>query len=275
VEIDLLPLINQALRDLSARLPTLFGRQLTLPDLSSGEIPENLRARVSDALGVPLPANFAQFTVYDAGRLRAAQLAVERFKRDLALLWIVTVLAFALALIVSPGRRRTVLQFGVWLVVGAVAATAVLRGVRTEVLAQVPAGLYRDGVAAALTLVFETLRERGAQLIWLGVVIAAVAYLVGPGRVPVRLRRLAARGARAAVDGLGRGGRAVARHAPGWLHRHLDAVRIAGVVVAVLLALVLSSWTALLALVLALAAFELVVTLVGSGSAARRRSPAR
>ncbi|HEU5109461.1 MAG TPA: hypothetical protein VFT95_13040, partial [Micromonosporaceae bacterium] len=179
VEIDLLPLINQALRDLSARLPTLFGRQVSLPDLSSGEIPPNLRARVSEALGVNLPANFAQFTVYDAGRLRAVQVAVERFKRDLVLLWVVTLLALVLALVVSPGRRRTVLQFGVWLVVAAVAATAVLRGIRTEVLAQVQPGLYRDGVGATMTIVFETLRERGQPLIWLGVVLAVVAYLVG------------------------------------------------------------------------------------------------
>ena len=34
------------LRQLSDQLPTLFGRTITLPDLSSGEIPDNLRARV-------------------------------------------------------------------------------------------------------------------------------------------------------------------------------------------------------------------------------------
>jgi hypothetical protein len=274
VEIDLLPLINQALRDLSARLPTLFGKQISLPDISSGEIPANLRARVSDALGVSLPANFAQFTVYDAGRLRAIQLAVERFKRDLVLLWIATFVAFALALVVSPNRRRTVLQFGLWLVVAAVAVTAVARSIRTDVLAQVPVGVYRDGVAAAMTSVFATLRERGQQLAWLGVALAAIAYLIGPGRLPVRLRGLGARGTRAGARGTARGARAVARHAPGWIARHLDAVRIGGVVVAVLLALIFSSWTSLLVLVLALAAFEIVVTLAARARPAHAPAPA-
>src|SRR5262249_6196163 len=71
VAIDLLPLINQVLRDLSDRLPTLFGHKITLPDVSSGAIPADLRAVVERSLGVRLPANFAQFTVYDGGRLLA------------------------------------------------------------------------------------------------------------------------------------------------------------------------------------------------------------
>ncbi|HEX8347980.1 MAG TPA: hypothetical protein VF657_25080, partial [Actinoplanes sp.] len=147
VEIDLLPLINQVLRELSTQLPTLFGKQVSLPDLSSGAIPDNLRVRVQEALGVTLPANFAQFTVYDSGQLWAAQQAVATAKRYLALGVIGTIVLLALALIISPGRRRTLLQLGLWLVVAAVAVTAVLRAVRSELLLQVPAGLYRDGVA--------------------------------------------------------------------------------------------------------------------------------
>jgi hypothetical protein len=81
VDIDLLPLINQVLRDLEDQLPTLFGHRLGLPDLGSGAIPPNLRATVESAVGVTLPANFAQFTVYDAGRLHAMQLAVLRLRR--------------------------------------------------------------------------------------------------------------------------------------------------------------------------------------------------
>jgi hypothetical protein len=76
VDIDLLPLINQVLRELSATLPTLFGKQINLPDITSGAIPENLRSRVEEQLGITLPANFAQFTVYDSGRLYAVQQAV-------------------------------------------------------------------------------------------------------------------------------------------------------------------------------------------------------
>jgi hypothetical protein len=263
VDIDLLPLINQVLRQLSAQLPTLFGKKITLPDISSGEIPANLRQRVQDAVGVPLPANFAQFTVYDAGRLKAVQDAVVTAKRDLVILVVGTVLLLVLAFVVSPRRRRTALQLGVWLVIAAVAVTASLRTVRAQLLDQVPEGTYRDGVAAAITIVTGTLRQRGVQLIWLGAILAALMYLVGPGRFPVWLRRTTARAARTAGRWVRDGSRAVVSRGPGWTVRHLDAVRIAGVVVAVTLALVLSSWTALLVIALVLAAFEVGVTLVG------------
>ena len=121
VEIDLLPLINQVLRQLSAQLPTLFGKQITLPDISSGAIPNNLRTRVEEQLGITLPANFAQFTVYDAGQLHAAQQAVVTVKRDLVLFVVGTVVLLLAALAVSPRRRRTLLQLGLWLVIAAVA----------------------------------------------------------------------------------------------------------------------------------------------------------
>ncbi|GAA2852285.1 hypothetical protein Acy02nite_52100 [Actinoplanes cyaneus] len=262
IQIDLLPLINQALREVSDELPTLFGKQITLPDLSSGEIPVNLRERVQEQLGVTLPANFAQFTVYDAGKLWAAQQAVATAKRDLALFAGATIILLICAYAISPGRRRTTVQLGMWLVVAAVAVTAILRAVRRELLAQVPAGTYRDGVDAAMTSIFSLLRERGTQIIWIGAVLAVLAYLAGPGRVPVWLRSQVARGGRATGRVTGHGARVVAAHAPGWITTHLDPLRIAGVVVAAILALVLSSWTSLLVIVILLAVYEVAVTLI-------------
>ncbi|BCY11383.1 hypothetical protein [Actinoplanes sp. L3-i22] len=258
IDIDMLPLINQALRELSAELPTMFGKQITLPDLSSGEIPANLRDRIQEQLGVTLPANFAQFTVYDAGKLWAAQQAVATAKRDLGLFVAATIVLLIAAYLVSPGRRRTTVQLGLWLVVAAVAITAILRAVRREILAQVPGGTYRDGVDAAMTSVFGLLRERGVQIIVIGALLALAAYLVGPGRIPAWLRGQVARGGRATW----RGARVVGAHAPGWIAAHLDPVRIAGVVVAAILALILSSWTSLLVIVILLAAYEAAVTLI-------------
>lgn len=256
VVIDLLPIVNEAIRALNAKLPTLFGHQLALPDLSSGAVPPNLRAIVERALGVRLPANFAQFTVYDAGRLRALQDALLTFKRTVVLLAIGALLTLTAALVVSTRRRRTLLQLGLWLVVAAVAVTAILRAVRRQLVGQVPAGTYRDGVSAALTTVTATLRHRGVQIIVLGTAIAIIAYLSGPGRIPVRLRHWATAGARAA----GRTGRSVAARTPGWIARHRDPVRVGAVVLGAVTALLFASWTALLVIAVALAAFELAVT---------------
>jgi hypothetical protein len=273
VDIDLLPLINQVLRALSTQLPTMFGKQITLPDLSSGEIPENLRLRVEEALGVSLPANFAQFTVYDSGQLWAAQQAVATAKRDLVLAVIATFGLLLLALLISPTRRRTLLQLGLWLVVAAVAVTAVLRAVRNQLLEQVTAGLYRDGVAAAVTSVFGPLRTRGQQLIWIGAILALLMYLIGPGRGPTWLRGRLAAGARATGRGARTGGKALAAYGPGWTAAHLDVLRVAGVVVAAILALLLSSWTSLLVILVVLAAYQILVTVVGRAGADRAADP--
>ncbi|WP_439658599.1 hypothetical protein ACSHWB_40435 [Lentzea sp. HUAS TT2] len=256
VEIDLLPLINEMLRTLSAQLPTLFGRQLSLPDLSSGEIPADLRVRVQDSLGVTLPENFARFTVYDSGQLWAAQQAVATAKRSLVLFLLSTLVLLVLALLVSLDRRRTALQLGLWLVIAAVAVTAVLRAVRDQILQSMPEGLYRDGAADVLTAVFSQLRTRGWQMLWTGALLALLMYVIGPGRGPMWLRRKTVK----AWSAIRVGVQAVAAHGPHWTAQHLDAVRVGGVAVAVVLALLLSSWTALLSIVVVLAAYELLVT---------------
>jgi len=262
VNIDLLPMINQVLRELSAQLPTLFGKQITLPDLSSGEIPDNLRTQVQDTLGVTLPANFAQFTIYDSGQLAAVQDALNTARRMLVLSLIGTLVLLILAFVISPVRRRTALQLGLWLVVAAVAVTAVLRAVRSQLLEQVPAGLYRDGVAAALTTVFSGLRTRGEQIIWIGAVLAVLAYLIGPGRIPTWLRRTAVRGARAAGRAIRTGSRSAVAHGPAWIARYLDLLRIGGLVVGIVFALILSSWAALLVILVVVAVYEVFVTVV-------------
>jgi hypothetical protein len=265
VDINLLPLINQVLRQLSDQLPTLFGKTINLPDLSSGVIPTDLRDKVQTALGVPLPANFAQFTIYDAGQLHAIQRAVVTFKRDIAALVVLTVLVLAAALLISPRRRRTLLQLGIWLVIAAVAVTSALRAVRTQLLAEVPRGVYRDAAAATLSTITAVLRTRGTQIIWLGVLLAVVMYLIGPGRIPVWLRHHGSNAMHGAGRQLSRGWAATRARGPGWVAGHLDAVRLGGVVVAVIAALLLSSWAGLLVVAIILAAFEIAVTLVGRG----------
>ncbi|GIJ47893.1 hypothetical protein Val02_47790 [Virgisporangium aliadipatigenens] len=256
VTVDLLPVVNQVIHELGARLPTVFGRQITLPDLGSGAIPPNLRTTVEEALGVSLPADFARFTVDDGGRLRAAQRALDTARRALVATVSGTLLLLVLAFVVAPGRRRVTVHFGLWLCVAAVAVTAVLRAWRADLEARVPEGVYRDGVSATISLVTQGLRERGEILLRAGALLALGAYLIGPGRLPVRLRAAIAAGGRRAA----KAGTQAVHKAPQWTVEHLDAIRVGGVVVAVVAALLLASWTALLVLAVALAAFELGVT---------------
>ncbi|MEV1022091.1 hypothetical protein [Streptomyces sp. NPDC050264] len=264
VTLNLLPMVNNLLNSVEQQLPTLFGKKLDLPTLKSGEVPPDLRQRIEKALGVTLPADFAQIRLYNRHDLGQLQEAMVVFKRAVVGLVIAVPVLLGLALWASPNRRRTLLQLGLWLVVTVTVLSGVLRAVRGQLLGQVPSGVYRDGLSAALYTVFTTLRDRGGQLLWLGVAIAVVAYLAGPGRLPVWLRQRTAQGARAAGSFLSRAGDRAAGHTSvrPWIARHADVLRVAGVVVAALVALALSSWTGLLVVAVVLAAYELAVTLL-------------
>ncbi|CAM5257176.1 hypothetical protein SALBM135S_01609 [Streptomyces alboniger] len=273
VTLNLLPMVNNLLRSLEEQLPTLFGKELDLPALSSGAIPPGLHDRVETALGVDLPEDFAQVRLYDRHELGHLQEAVLVFKRAMVGLLIAVPVLLGIALWISPHRRRTLLQLGLWLVVSVTALSTVLRAVREQLLGQVTPGVYREGVRSVLWTVFTTLRERGDQLLWLGVAIAVIAYLAGPGRLPVLLRGFVARGARATGHLLTHtGDRLTGKDAPvrPWLARHADVLRVSGLVVAVLVALFLSSWTGLLVVGLLLAGYELAITLVARADRAGR-----
>ncbi|MGH8869524.1 MAG: hypothetical protein ACRDYU_16210, partial [Actinomycetes bacterium] len=201
VTLDLLPVVNQVLRTLDERVPTIFGKDVTIPPITSSTVPQAARDRVESALGVQLPANFAQFTFYDSSELSQVQDVVKQLKTLVWAMLIGSLVALALALWISPGRRRTVLWFGVWLGAAVLILSGLLRAVRDQLLEQVTAGVYRDGVSAALQVVFTTLRERGDQLLWAGIALAVIAYLVGPGRGARAVRSGAARGGRATGTG--------------------------------------------------------------------------
>ena len=264
VTLNLLPLMNEVLKAVEDQLPTLFGKDLDLPAIGSGQIPPGLHDKIEDALGVSLPADFGQITLYDRDKLGPIQDAVLLFKRGVAGLVIGTFVLLGVALWVSPNRRRTVLQLGLWLVISVTVLTSVIRAVRDQLLSALPEGVYHDGVQAALYTVFATLRERGTQLLWLGIVLAVLAYLVGPGRLPRALRRYTAQGAKATGRFTASTAQQVATSGGlrTWVHRHVDALRVAGVVVAAVLALLFSSWTALLVLAALLAGYVLLVTLL-------------
>jgi hypothetical protein len=107
--------------------------------------------------------------------------------------------------------------------------------------------------------VFSSLRGFAALLFWVGLVLAVVMYLAGPGRLPQTLRRWVVAGAHAtrtrtreiaADEGLA-----------SWAARNIDALRVGGAVLAALALLIFASWWALLIVGAILAVYEVGVTL--------------
>jgi len=262
VTLNLLPVVNQVLVGLEKQVPTLFGKSVNLPTLTNGEIPAGLQTKVEDALGVKLPANFAAIPIYQGNQLSVAQQTLVQVKQYLTLLVVGTILALVLALWISPRRRRTTLQFGLWLVIFVVTLTALIRNIRTQLVDQVQDPVLRSGVDASVQIVFQTLRERGTQVLWLGIVIAVVAYLAGPGRGAVASRRWAGRAGQFLGERSRRYGSVAVAEGPGFARANLDALRIGGVVAAGVLLLFFTSWAGLFWIAVLLVLYELGVALV-------------
>src|SRR5512135_3044918 len=108
--------------------------------------------------------------------------------------------------------------------------------------------------------------QRGTYLV-LGVVIAVIAYLAGPGRGATWVRRRVA----AAAHALARGASWTVAETGGrpWIRSHLDPLRIGVVVAAAIVALLLSSWASLFVVLILLAAYEAGLTMLARSSGER------
>ena len=69
VTLNLLPVVNDVLASLQKQVPSLFGKTITLPTLTKGQIPAGLNQKIESALGVTLPANFAAIPIYQGNQL--------------------------------------------------------------------------------------------------------------------------------------------------------------------------------------------------------------
>jgi hypothetical protein len=156
-----------------------------------------------------------------------------------------------------------------------VSLTSLMRAIRAQLIEQVPGGVPRDGVDAGVQVVFAPLRERGTQLLWLGILIALVAYLVGPGRGPNALRHRVVQAGQLVSRQARRYGAVAIADGPGFAHAHLDPLRIGGALVAAVLVLFLSSWTGLLVVAVALGLYEILVTAIAARAHEGARQPLR
>jgi hypothetical protein len=79
IVLNTVPLINQALGKVSGLVFDLTGKHVTLPTITSAEVPQQAVNKLSAALGVQLPANFGQITLVRSKDLATAQKGVKAF----------------------------------------------------------------------------------------------------------------------------------------------------------------------------------------------------
>ncbi|MFV0318059.1 MAG: hypothetical protein ACK5O2_14000 [Microthrixaceae bacterium] len=265
ITVNLLPLINQVLAQITSTSPEVFGRTINIPDIQIDEVPSEAIDKFNDTFGTDLPDNFGQITIRSSGTLEQVQDAVALFNKiiwiSIAVFVASTIGAFAL----SVNRRRTFYQ----LAITAVFMLFLLRrvGVRVEdqILQRVPPDGSVPAVKAVTDALLQGLFDGTRVALWLLIPALVIVWGTGPSA------RAGAVRARIGAVGSSLMGAARERGSDpavlAWIQRYRDALRFAGVVVAIVLLVWLSlSWLWILILILALAAYEIGLERLTAGS---------
>jgi hypothetical protein len=257
VVLNLVPLLNEALKNIQIRASALLSRNITLPAISGDSIPAQACQKIGTAIGRPLPATCGQIPLFKAAALTSAQHAYRAVNRLVLALLIVTPLVFITALWVSPRRRRTLLQLTIGGMLGLIAVRRVVFWLQSDLLTHA-----KPANQAALSVItgqiFSGLFTVTLWFLIGGLILILLALLTGPYRWAVATRSGARRTGQAAAHlAAALAGQATSDQTVGWIRRHLDALRIGGAVAAALALLIFSvNWAGFLIIAALLALYE-------------------
>ena len=267
IVLNTVPIINKALGQISGLTSSLTGHHVTLPTITSAELPKQAVDKLSRALGVNLPSNFGQITLIKSDQLSVAQRGVRAFDR----------LGHPAADSHLPRHRPRPLAVG-----RQTAHHPPTRGRHQPARHRGPPGrdlrtrragpLRQNPQVAhdALGELLQGLYSGTAWVLWAALAIAVVALVTGPYRWAVAGRHFVRQGWDAVFSHLhGDGGRQTLE----WVADHAALLQLVVAVVAVILLLVVS--VSLLSFLIIGALFVLAEVYLSNAREATRRRHAR
>jgi hypothetical protein len=228
-------------------------------------VPTEAIGRLESSLGIDLPDSFGTIVVYDAAELTAVQDAVNLASRVIVVLVVLFVALAAIALWVSPRKRRTLIQLSAAL---SIVLVIERRFAIAEGNALVESAKPENQAAgrAVIDQVIGSLLRYTGWLLAAAIVVLLVALLTGPYPWSVRLRGWVADLGRVASGSVR--GRDVGAPAA-WITSHRDVMILGGAAVAIALLLLLDlSLVGFLVLAIVMAAYALLVYRLGAASSA-------
>ena len=264
VVLNLLPIVTQALGQVSSVATDLIGRPVTLPPIDVEKVPAEAITAIEQATGVDLPDTFGQLVVLDGSELAAAQDAFSLANRLVIALVLLTLVCFVLALWISVRRRRTLIQImTASALVLVIERRLAIAGGTTIVNRAKPEN--RSAVLAVVDALRSSLLAYTKWLLLIAVVVLVLAIVTAPYPWVVTLRGWV-RDLVSAIGGAARGADRSA--AVGWIAGHRDPLLVGTAFVAVVLLLWLDvGWLGFLVIALAAAALAFIVWRVAEGSA--------
>ena len=256
VVLNLLPIVNEALRRVSGIVSELIGRDLELPEVTADQVPAEAIPRLESALGIELPDRFGTIVVYDGNEVAAVQRAVNAFGRGVVLVALAFLIFAGVALWLSPSKRRTLVQ----LLAGALVMLVVERRFAIAAADRIVGEAQEPNREAARVVVDQVLGSLLTYTGWLvaiALLVLVVALVTGPYRWAVGLRARTREIGRALSGGLGT---APPPAVATWVSAHRDALMLGGAAVgALILFMVNLSLVGAIVTTLLVALYELVV----------------
>ena len=177
VTINLLSVINGVVQAAAADLSSVLGTTITVPTISADDVPADQIAELESALGVQLPPDFGQVTLFQSSELAEAQTWVNRFDTWLEVMIVVAIAATIGAFALAFDRRRTVITLGITIPVATVLTWLLVDGTEDEYYKHIEDPTGRAAARAATDVVFAGLDRVAWWTIGLSLAAVVVAVL--------------------------------------------------------------------------------------------------
>lgn len=262
VTLSLIPVINEVLANMTKASPEIFGKTVNIPDVQIDEIPSAAIDKINDVFGTELPPDFGQITIYDGGELKEVQDAIALFDRLVWVSIVVFVLATVGAFAASVNRRRTLVQLAIVDVLLLILMRRAAITAQDQLLGLVRVDSNVGAVKATSDALLQGLFDGTRMLLWFFGILIALAWLTGSSKRAVAFRSRSVSVASGLTSAARERGTDPATTA--WLVEYRDALRVAGVVVAVVLLWWLNlSWFWVFVLLALVAGYEVLLGRLG------------
>jgi hypothetical protein len=189
VVLDLTPVINELITQGSDFLSGVLGRDIPAPQVSPDNVDDAVAA-VESRLGVDVPADFGQVTLFQSDDLATAQQGYQLARWSAILAPLAALLLIALAVAVSTRRLRTFLSVVVGTALALLLVSLAFQPLKASVIGSVSEQGLSGAVSDSLELVLSSLRTGIVVVVVLGVLAAFLLFLTGESRAAGRSREL-------------------------------------------------------------------------------------